>query len=160
MADRVTNIAERSLYTSRPAVCKNSTALSRAAAARGGGSAAQIELDRVGMDQGGNQMTDEHNERLDNAEIVGKDVYPLPVFVYGRAECEDTQKVRDRLQEFQISFVEINIDEDESGRRYVERVNHGERLTPTLVFGNQEFIVVQPNRLELDQALRRAGYAI
>jgi glutaredoxin len=105
-------------------------------------------------------MTDDPSENLDNYEIVGKDVYPLPVLIYGRSDCEDTQEVRDRLKEFQISFVEIDIDEDESGRRYVERVNHGERITPTLVFGNQDFIIVEPTRLELDQALRRAGYAV
>lgn len=93
-------------------------------------------------------------------EVVRHDVFPLTVLVYGCPDCEDTIRTRERLENFRIPFVEVNIDEDEKAARYVERINHGERLTPTIVFGDEDFIIVQPDFMELDQALRRAGYDI
>lgn len=93
-------------------------------------------------------------------EIIGNEVYPLPVLIYSRPTCDHTAQVRDRLKEFQIPFVEINIEEDDAAARYVEHINHGERTTPTIVFGDEEFIVVEPTSNELLQAMRRAGYQV
>ncbi len=56
--------------------------------------------------------------------------------------------------------MEVNIAADEGAARYVERVNGGFRSTPTLVFGDEAFIVVEPTLEELDAALRRAGYPV
>lgn len=95
-----------------------------------------------------------------NHDTVGKEVFPMPVLIYGRSTCEDTAFVRERLAELQVSFVEIDIDIDSEAAAYVERVNHGERITPTIVFGEESFIVVEPDHAELNQALRRAGYEV
>jgi mycoredoxin len=94
----------------------------------------------------------------DENDVIGRDVYPLPVLMYGRADCEYTAQARRRLQGFEIPFVEFDIDEDEEAARYVERINHGEQLTPTIVFGDEDFILARPDMHELDQALQRAGY--
>lgn len=93
-------------------------------------------------------------------EIIGNDVVPQPVLIYGRPDCEDTAYVRDQLNEFHVPFVEINIDADEAASKYVTTINHGMRITPTIVFGDEDFIVVQPTHNELFQALRRAGYGV
>ena len=93
-------------------------------------------------------------------DTIGREVYPLPILIYGRPTCEDTAMVRERLKELEVSYVEIDVDEDDSAARYVERINHGQRTTPTLVFGKESFIVVEPSRAELNQALRRAGYEV
>lgn len=85
---------------------------------------------------------------------------PLPITMYARPTCEDSQLARDRLQELGIPFTEINVDEDEAAARYVERVNNGFRSTPTIVFGEEAFIIVEPTVEELDAALRRAGYEV
>ena len=85
---------------------------------------------------------------------------PLPITMYARPTCEDSELARERLRELGIPFTEINVDEDEAAARYVERVNHGFRSTPTIVFGEEAFIVVEPTVEELDAALRRAGYPV
>lgn len=97
---------------------------------------------------------------MDGMEIIGNEVRPLPVTIYGSPQSKETELVRARLNDFRIPFVEINVDENETAARYVETINHGERLTPTIVFGDEDFIIVQPTRSELDQALRRAGYGL
>ena len=97
---------------------------------------------------------------MDGVEIVGNDVYPLTVLIYGCPDHDDMALLRQHLEDLRISFVEVNIDEDEGAARYVERINHGERLTPTIVFGDEDFIIVQPDRTELNRALRRAGYDV
>ena len=85
---------------------------------------------------------------------------PLPIVMYARPTCEDSELARDRLNELGISFMEINVDTDEEAARYVERVNNGFRSTPTIVFGDEALIVVEPTVEELDEALRRAGYEV
>ena len=97
---------------------------------------------------------------MDGVEIVGNDVYPLTVLIYGQPEQDEMAGLRQHLEDLRISFVEVNIEEDERAARYVERINHGERLTPTIVFGDEDFIIVQPDRTELNKALRRAGYDV
>lgn len=85
---------------------------------------------------------------------------PLPITMYTRPTCEDSELARERLRELGVPFTEINVDEDEAAARYVERVNNGFRSTPTIVFGDETFIVVEPTVEELDAALRRAGYQV
>lgn len=82
----------------------------------------------------------------------------LPIVMYARPTCEDSELARDRLRELRIPFTEINVDEDTAAARFVERVNNGFRSTPTIVFGEEVLIVVEPTVAELDEALRRAGY--
>ena len=85
---------------------------------------------------------------------------PLPIIMYASPTCEDSDLARARLRALQIPFREINVDEDERAARYVERINNGFRSTPTIVFGDEVFIVVEPTVEELDAALRRAGYPV
>jgi mycoredoxin len=85
---------------------------------------------------------------------------PQPILIYGRPDCEDTAPVRDYLNVLGIPFNEINVDEDEQAGRFVESVNNGYRSSPTIVFGDGVFIIVEPTRAELDDALLRAGYEV
>ena len=85
---------------------------------------------------------------------------PLPIVMYASPTCEDSELARDRLHALGIPFTEINVDEDEEAARYVERVNNGFRSTPTIIFGDEAFILVEPTVEELDRALRRAGYQV
>jgi glutaredoxin len=55
---------------------------------------------------------------------------PLPIQMYARPDCEDSELARERLRALGIPFIEINIDEDEEAARYVERLNRGFRSTP------------------------------
>ena len=93
-------------------------------------------------------------------DTVGNEVVPMPVMIYGRSWCEDTAEVRQYLDKLEISFMEINIEEDQDGASFVKGINKGRIVTPTLVFGNQELILVEPSRRELDTTLRQAGYEV
>ena len=83
-----------------------------------------------------------------------------PILIYGRPDCEDTEPVRERLNQLGIPFSEINVDEDEEAARFVEGVNGGYCSTPTILFGDGALIVVEPTSAELDDALRQAGYEV
>jgi mycoredoxin len=85
---------------------------------------------------------------------------PQPILIYGRPDCEDTEPVRERLNQLGIRFNEINVDEDEEAARFVEGVNNGYCSTPTILFGDGASIIVEPTSAELDDALRRAGYEV
>ncbi len=85
---------------------------------------------------------------------------PLPIVMYASPTCEDSELARDYLRTRGIPFSEINIDTDEEAARYVERVNRGFRSTPTIVFGDEAFVIVEPTIPELAEALRRAGYPV
>jgi mycoredoxin len=80
--------------------------------------------------------------------------------MYTNPTCEDSELARNRLQELKIPFEEITVDESEEAARHVERLNNGFRSTPTIVFGDEEFIVVEPTVEELDRALQRASHRI
>jgi glutaredoxin len=64
------------------------------------------------------------------------------------------------LQENHVSFVEIDVKQDQQAAEYVRAVNNGERVTPTVVFGERAFLLVKPDRQTLDDALWRAGYRL
>lgn len=86
--------------------------------------------------------------------------HPLPILIYGRPTCEDTAAVREDLAKWGISYREIDVDADDAAGRFVESLNKGFRSTPTMIFGDHEFHVVEPTRGELKDALRRAGYEV
>lgn len=85
---------------------------------------------------------------------------PLPIVMYASLTCEDSELARDRLRELSVPFTEINVDEDAAAARYIKSINNGFRSTPTIVFGEEAFIIVEPTVEELDEALRRAGYEV
>ncbi len=47
---------------------------------------------------------------------------PLPIRMYARPDCEDSELARERLRALGIPFIEINIDEDEEAARYGENL--------------------------------------
>ena len=96
----------------------------------------------------------------DTNDVIGRDVIPMPVLIYGRSACEETALVRDRLDRLGISFVEVDIDQAEEAARFVKGLNNGAARTPILVFGDQDMILAAPSVAQLDQALRRAGYEV
>ena len=72
--------------------------------------------------------------------------------VYGTNWCPDSLRSVRLLRSQNILFEFIDIETNESGRRYVESVNHGFRSVPTIVFPNG-IILVEPSNQELLQAI-------
>lgn len=89
------------------------------------------------------------------------DSEPLPLTLYGAADCDDTERTRDWLRAWGVPFREVSIDGDAAAERFVLFINGGYRSTPTLVFGAGRFklVLTEPEEPELRRALAQAGHA-
>lgn len=82
----------------------------------------------------------------------------LPLFVYGSLVCEDTAIVTARLRALGIPFTLRHAEQDPNVNSLLEKYNHGSRVTPTLVFGDDRIVITEPSLAELETQLDRAGY--
>jgi len=72
--------------------------------------------------------------------------------VYGTSWCPHTAQTRQCLKRHGIRYDWCDIEEDEVGCAFVEKVNRGNRSVPTIVFPNGS-ILVEPSNLELEKKL-------
>ena len=72
--------------------------------------------------------------------------------IYGATWCEDTQRARQFLGEWGISYEWNDIDEDEQARAYVLQANDGVQKTPTILFLDGS-ILVEPSNAQLAEKL-------
>ena len=72
--------------------------------------------------------------------------------LYGAHWCPDCRRSKLFLGEQQIAYDWIDIEKDEEARRYVEQINNGKRIIPTIVFPDGS-ILVEPSNAELAQKL-------
>jgi len=85
---------------------------------------------------------------------------PKPIVVYCTSWCGACRTVRRRLEQLQVPFTEIDIDRDPAAAGRVQRLARGYRSVPTLVFGDEERVLVEPGPAALEEALRWAGYPV
>lgn len=74
------------------------------------------------------------------------------IVMYGTNWCYDTRRARAILDQNNIPYQWIDIDQDMEGRKYVEKVNRGYRSVPTIVFPDGS-ILVEPSNTELSRKL-------
>jgi len=74
------------------------------------------------------------------------------IIVYGTTWCGDCRRARRFLQNHQIEYDWINIDQDQEAEAYVREVNHGNRSVPTIVFPDGSALV-EPSNLQLAKKL-------
>jgi thioredoxin reductase (NADPH) len=78
---------------------------------------------------------------------------PKPlIVVYGADWCPDCSRAKKYLSQQMVNFRWVDIERDPEARAYVERVNKGKRIIPTIVF-DDESILVEPTNAELAQKL-------
>ena len=74
---------------------------------------------------------------------------PTPkMTVYGAPWCPDCKRAKQFLGEQRLPYDWVDIDLDEEGRAYVQRVNDGKQIIPTIVFEDGS-ILVEPTNSEL-----------
>lgn len=78
------------------------------------------------------------------------------ITVYGAYWCPDCRRSKRFLSEQQIPYTWVDIEQDEEGRAYVEQLNDGKRIIPTIVFDDESFLV-EPSNAELAQKLGLAS---
>jgi thioredoxin reductase (NADPH) len=70
------------------------------------------------------------------------------ITVYGAPWCPDCRRSKQFLGEQRVHYHWVDIDQDEAGRRYVQQVNDGKQIIPTIVFEDRT-VLVEPTNAEL-----------
>ena len=70
------------------------------------------------------------------------------ISVYGAPWCPDCTRAKQFLGEQRIRYNWIDIDQDEDARAYVQRVNDGKQIIPTIIFADGS-LLVEPSNAEL-----------
>lgn len=79
--------------------------------------------------------------------------------VYGTDWCKDTKRARRFLEEREVPYRYVDIEQDPESERMIREMNQGRVKTPTLVFENEEkAAAIEPADEELDRLLRGRGY--
>jgi mycoredoxin len=74
------------------------------------------------------------------------------ILLYGTSWCPHTTAARQCLNRHNIAFIWYDIEQDDEGRVFVEKVNRGNRSVPTIVFADGS-ILVEPSIAELEKKL-------
>ena len=77
------------------------------------------------------------------------------VKVYGADWCEDTKRTRALLDNLDVDYDYVNIEQDEQAARWVKEQNDGRERKPTVKIG--ERVLSVPDDVELESALRENG---
>jgi thioredoxin reductase (NADPH) len=80
------------------------------------------------------------------------------ITVYGANWCPDCRRAKKFLGEWGIEYKWVDIERNPEGLVYVEEVNKGKRIIPTIVFGDGS-ILVEPSNAELAAKLDLASEA-
>ena len=70
--------------------------------------------------------------------------------VYGAKTCQDTRRARQFLEENNVPYAWIDVDEDAEALRLIKSVNNGNRTTPTIFFEDGS-IQFEPTNEQLAQ---------
>ena len=70
------------------------------------------------------------------------------ITVYGAPWCPDCRRSKQFLADQRVSYDWVDIDQDDAGRAYVQQVNNGKHIIPTIVFRDGS-VLVEPTNAEL-----------
>lgn len=73
---------------------------------------------------------------------------PAGLIVYCRSWCPDCARAKRWLEEHDIPFTEIDVDEDRDARAHAEGLNEGRLHTPTFILGDGVCVDFRPERLK------------
>lgn len=73
---------------------------------------------------------------------------PSVILVYSTSWCPDCKRAKKFFGEQRIPYFNIDIESDPEAMAYVERVNNGKRIVPTIIFPDGD-ILVEPTNAQL-----------
>ena len=76
--------------------------------------------------------------------------------VYGTTWCPDCVRAKGVLGKHSVQYDWIDITHDAEARQYVEKVNHGNRSVPTILFPDGSTLV-EPSNSALENKLAEIG---
>jgi mycoredoxin len=74
------------------------------------------------------------------------------IVMYGNNWCPDCSRAKAFLKDHGIAYTWINIDQDEAAAVQVERLAHGNRSVPTIVFPDGS-VLIEPSNAQLAKKL-------
>ena len=74
------------------------------------------------------------------------------ITVYGAPWCPDCRRSKQFLAEQHVEYEWVDVDQDPDGLKYVQEVNDGKQIIPTIVFGDGS-VLVEPDNSELARKL-------
>ncbi len=77
---------------------------------------------------------------------------PSSIIVYGAVWCPDCKRAKQFFGEQRVQYNNVDIDEDPKSIAFVEQINEGKRVIPTIIFPDGE-ILVEPSNAQLAQKL-------
>ena len=77
---------------------------------------------------------------------------PSSIMVYGAVWCPDCKRAKQFFGEQRVHYNNVDIDEDPKSIEFVEKINNGKRIIPTIIFPDGE-ILVEPSNAQLAQKL-------
>ncbi len=73
--------------------------------------------------------------------------------VYGASWCEDCKRAKKFLGEQRVHYEWVDVEQNAAGLALVERVNKGKRIIPTIIFHDDNSVLVEPSNAELASKL-------
>jgi len=70
------------------------------------------------------------------------------IIIYGTPWCSDCKRAKKFLGEQRIHYDWVDIENDADGVAFIEKLNHGKRITPTIVFPDNT-VLTEPTNAEL-----------
>ena len=70
------------------------------------------------------------------------------IVMYTTSWCPDCHRAKYLLDEYGISYINIDVEADAAGLAFVQQVNNGQRVVPTIVFPDNS-ILVEPTNQQL-----------
>jgi thioredoxin reductase (NADPH) len=74
------------------------------------------------------------------------------IIVYGTTWCPDCKRSKQFLGDQRIHYHWVDIEQDSESMTYVEEINKGKRIIPTIVFPDGD-VFVEPSNAELAEKL-------
>jgi thioredoxin reductase (NADPH) len=77
---------------------------------------------------------------------------PSVITIYSTAWCPDCKRTKKFFGEHRIQYVNVDIEETSEGVAFVENLNKGQRIIPTIIFPDGE-VFVEPSNAQLAEKL-------
>lgn len=78
------------------------------------------------------------------------------IIMYTTSWCSDCYRAKYLLDEYGVSYINIDVESDTEALAFVKRVNNGQRVVPTIVFPDNTILVEPTNK----QLAEKAGFEL
>ncbi len=78
---------------------------------------------------------------------------PSTIIVYSTTSCPDCHRAKKFFDKQRVSYIDVDVEQDEKGLEFIKGLNEGRRVVPTIVFPDGE-ILFEPATSVLREKIR------